>query len=99
MTPRARSGTARSPASVPGPAPGGASRRVGRLRMRASRVHPPERAPQLLLDRGDVARQLVSGPLLVLDPDGRQDVRGRLPDPLMALAHDRHDFVPVPLDA
>src|SRR3954454_7286186 len=70
-----------------------------RGRARAPRVELEERAAELLLDRRDVAGQLVAAPLLVLDPDGREDVGRRPTDLVVALPHERHHLVPLPLDA
>src|SRR5687768_1354471 len=58
-----------------------------------------ELASELLLDRCDVARQLVGLALLVLDADRRQDVAGTLARSRVTLPDDLHDFGPVAFEA
>src|SRR5215470_5895360 len=72
---------------VPGPGCAGVS------------IRPRQRVSDLFLDRGDVARQLVTLVFVVLDLNHGDDVGRAFAHLLVAPADERHHRIPLALDA
>jgi hypothetical protein len=50
--------------------------------------------PDLFLNGRDIAAQFMAFPVVIFNLNEGDDMRARLPHPLMTLANERHDLVP-----